>query len=313
MAFRLLILKEQVVGIPGPSRVTHHRRHNHGREETDMKTTRDKRINEQLKANASGGGTLLWTVTRVLAVMTFVLGTSALSMAGPCDLQSLQAYMNLGAGGCTYNDVLFSNFKYMGTAEGTTPIEASAITVGQDFIQGVGYGLIFSANWTVTGTEDLDSKISYDVTVLKKSLWGEVLVMNGAMVARSGSISVTEDTLYANLKTYAYLDGTQLMEEDGDGAGFRGKTSDHVTTEVYVSSEGLGDSTASLSSVSNLFDVPEPGAMLLCGSGLVVSCLSWKWRRPGAGWRTHSRLSRAPIQTASGIIFETRSGHCLTA
>jgi hypothetical protein len=67
---------------------------------------------------------------------------------------------------------------------------------------------------------------------------------------------------------------------ESDSAMFAGRTSDSVTTEVFLSAGPF--SNASLQSVSNLFEVqaaavPEPNSLLLLGSGLLA--LGGYWRR----------------------------------
>jgi hypothetical protein len=217
----------------------------------------------------SSGDTIYISFLRVLVVVGFLLGGSTLSLAAPCGAGSLQSYIDLEQGGCTIGGLLFNNFDYTPSADTVAEIPASEVAVGQDFIENLGSGLIFSANWDVTNGE-LDGTITYDVTVLdKRKLTDETLIINGATLSCNcssppgdGLIDVTEDTGNANLDVFKNKEGAEEL----DTATFPGVTSDFVTTELDISAGPF--STASIQSTSNLFSVvPEPStwAMMLLG------------------------------------------------
>jgi hypothetical protein len=228
------------------------------------------------------------TALRVLAVIIFLLGKSALSLAAPCVGGSLQSYIDLEQGGCTSNGLLFNNFTYEPSAGGgATEIPASDVTVGFDFDPNVGSGLIFSADWSVTGQE-LDGTITFDVAPVSKTqkLEDEALILGGANISCNcalppgdGEVSATEGTL----ETFLTKEGSQLA----DFTTFPVVTSLSVETEISVSAGPF--SSASAMSVSNLFSqiysVPEPStwAMMLIGfAGLGY-----------AGWRQRLKLRPA--------------------
>ena len=220
------------------------------------------------------------TLLRLLAVFVFVLGKSTLSLAAPCGAGTMQDYVNLGGGGCTINSLKFSNFSYTPSADGPPEIGAKDVNVNTDFLENLGVGLMFAADWSVTGNQELDATIDYDVTVLNnKRLTVESLLINGSMLSCNctntpgdGVVSATEDTLAANLST---IFSKEEMTES-DSASFPGRRSDAVETIVDVSAGPF--SSASVQSVSNLFVVPEPStwAMMLIGfAGLGYAA----WRR----------------------------------
>jgi PEP-CTERM motif len=233
-------------------------------------------------------------VLRVLAVIVFVLGKSTLSFAAPapCAAGSLQSYIDLEQGGCTFDGLLFNNFDYTPSADNATEIPASDITVGFDFVANVGSGLMFSANWDVTNGE-LDGTITYDVTVLSKTqaLTDEALIINGANLTCTcasppgdGVVSATEDTLAANLATGVNREGG----DEADFAAFLPRKGDSIDTEVSVMAGSF--SSASVMSVSNLYStiysVPEPSTwamMLIAFAGLGY-----------AGWRRSAKMRLAP-------------------
>jgi hypothetical protein len=225
---------------------------------------------------------------RILAVVIFVFGKSTLSLAAPCVGGNLQSYIDLEQGGCTSNGLLFNNFNYEPSAEdGATEIPAMDVTVGFDFDPNVGSGLIFSANWSVTG-QGLDGTITYDVTPTGKNqkLQDEALLLGGANISCTcssppgdGSVSATE----GDLETFLSREGSQ----EADFVTFPLVTSLSVETEISVSAGPF--SSASAMSVSNLFSqiysVPEPStwAMMMIGfAGLGY-----------AGWRQRSKFRPA--------------------
>jgi hypothetical protein len=253
-----------------------------------MRTARDRSGDGPNLVVLVSGAAVRWTVIRLIAVIAFLLGTPALSMAAPCGAGSLQSYIDLEQGGCTIGGLLFNNFDYTPSADLVAEIPASDVTVGQDFIEGLGSGLIFSANWDVTNGE-LDGTITYDVTVVNKAknLTDETLLINGATLSCNcssppgdGLIDVTEDTGNANLDVFKNKEGAEEL----DTATFPGVASDFVTTELDISAGPF--STASIQSTSNLFSVvPEPTtwAMMLIG----FAGLGW------AGYRQRHKLAGA--------------------
>jgi hypothetical protein len=247
-----------------------------------------------ITGNIARSGTLMSsaaahrTALRVLAVIIFLIGKSTLSLAAPCVGGNLQSYIDLEQGGCTSNGLLFNNFTYEPSAEdGATEIPATDVTVGFDFDPNVGSGLIFSANWSVTG-QGLDGTIEYDVTPTGKNqkLEDEALLLGGANISCTcssppgdGNVSATE----GDLETFLNREGSQ----EADFTTFPLVTSLSIETEISVSAGAF--SSASAMSVSNLFSqiysVPEPStwAMMLIGfAGLGY-----------AGWRQRSKLRPA--------------------
>jgi len=229
------------------------------------------------------------TALRVLAVIIFLLGKSTLSLAAPCAAGSLESYIDLEQGGCTFAGLLFNNFVYTPSADGAgvTEIPASDVTVGFDFLANIGSGLIFSAPWEVTNGE-LDGTITYDVTPVSKTqkLEDEALVLGGAGISCNcalppgdGAVSGTE----GDLETYLNKEASQEL----DFTEFPVVTGLSIETDISVSAGPF--SSAGVMSVSNLFSsiysVPEPStwAMMLIGfAGLGY-----------AGWRRRSKLGVA--------------------
>lgn len=233
-----------------------------------MKTKIQCHTNPAASRGSFGCGALHWAAIRALAVIALVLGTSTLSLAAQCDLKSLQDYINLGAGGCTENDLKFSSFSYTGDA----PLADAKDVSAAPFASGVSYGLIFTANWAVTGT-DLNSKITYTVTALNNmEIFGEALISGGATFSCNctsppgdGALSVTEGTLEVNAGDAVDVDTFPAI------VGYE------VETEVDLTAGPL--SSATLSSASNLFTLqkaaaaPEPATwatMLIGFFGLCV-------------------------------------------
>jgi PEP-CTERM motif len=220
---------------------------------------------------------------RILAVILFLVGKSTLSLAAPCTAGTLQDYIDLELGGCTVGNLRFYNFDYEPSADDATEIPADGVTVNTDAIENLGVGLMFAANWSVTGSRELDGTITYDVEVLNNErLTVESTIINGAMVTGDGTVYSSEDTNNANLEVYLNSGATEEL----DSASFPGVTSDSVTTYVEVAAGSF--SSASVQSVSNLFVVPEPStwAMMLLGFG-GLGYVGWRQR---AKLGTNSRL-----------------------
>ena len=239
------------------------------------------------RKRAVSGSSARRTVLRALAAIALFLCGSTLSFAAPCGVGTLQDYIDLGAAGCTVGDLKFYNFDYEPSASGdATELDAEDVNVNTDMLDNYGYGLMFAADWSVTGTgQELDATITYDVAVLNnKKVTVETLLLNGAMISCNGcsnppgdgTVNATEDTNNASLETYLNKEAMS----DLDSAYFAGVTSDSVETYIAVNTEGPF-SNASAQSVSNLFTVPEPStwAMMLIGfAGLGY-----------AGWRRNAR------------------------
>jgi hypothetical protein len=181
-----------------------------------------------------------------------------------CGANSLQTYMNLGAGGCTENGLTFSNFAYDGTATELTAIPAADIGVALDAM-GNEYGLAFSSTWSVGKGQTLDSKITFDVDVInpQSKIVGESLILTNYNFTTDGEVLVTEDTGNANLQT---VDWREAVTPSAS-ANFAGVASDFVNLDVNVSAI-FG--SANLQDAATDFELtPEPSSLALAGSGLL--------------------------------------------
>jgi hypothetical protein len=73
---------------------------------------------------------------------------------------------------------------YTPSADSIAEIGAGDGNVNTDVLDNYGEGLMFAANWSVTGNQELDATIDYDVTVLNNNkLTVETILINGAMIS----------------------------------------------------------------------------------------------------------------------------------
>jgi len=205
------------------------------------------------------------TVVFSLFILALTLGSQTAS-AGACGTDTLANYMVAGFS-CTIGDKTFSSFKYTSSALGATKIAASGVTVTPEIIGGE-IGLQFSSGWSAGANQFTDSLIGYTVTSSGAPIVDSILTMGGATFVGTGIAIVAENlTNGAGLAVYTTSFGTVLS----DKATFAPATSITVAFKDVTASGGSAGA-ASVSEVSNLFSqgqVPEPGSLLLLGTGLL--------------------------------------------
>jgi hypothetical protein len=228
-----------------------------------------------------------------LAVMSAAMTVAFVSTASASPVcvsgASMASYVLLGSGGCTYGDVLFSNFIYGATAHGTGVAVASSdvfLTLVGTGTYNPGPGIIFSSTgWVVpsaapTTNSLVDSSIGFTVTALNgSSLIDDAgLILSSFSASGSGFVDITETISPGPL---------QLQVDSG------GPFSSHLnftpTSVVTVLKDILvavpsfangGEGSARVNSFEEDFSqTPEPAVPMLVGSGLVALGF---WRRRSA-------------------------------
>jgi hypothetical protein len=205
-------------------------------------------------------------------MLVAMMAVSALG-APLCIPGTLEDYVGLGDTGCQIDDKLFYNFTYAGTGSGgaaAIPDEGVAVVV---FDTPLNPGLQFSAAWSVGPGQTLDSLIQYNVVVLPGGFpIGDISArMAGFGVDQNGVVAVAEvvSTLDVPPEVLANLllfrNGGTVAFQRVDIAPTLGPL--HVVKDISVNGN---DGFATVSMVTNRFsEVPEPGALLLIGSGLL--------------------------------------------
>ena len=189
----------------------------------------------------------------------------------------------LGAGfSCTINDLAFSNFIYTSTS--TPPgFEIMAGSVGVTPITTPGNpGFQFNAPWhasTLSGVLGRDSFIEFQVNSSGALITDVSLSMGGFGTTGTGSITIDETVCLGavfpscsggtvrTLEVYANSGGFLSYDE----ISFAGVSEVDVEKDILIDAGTNGGATLSL--VTNQFSegsVPEPGSILLFGSGALA-------------------------------------------
>jgi PEP-CTERM motif len=217
---------------------------------------------------------------RLILLMCAVVGTSAIALAGPCPATTLDAYLGSGFS-CGIDDKTFSNFMYSGTSNPpgfglpNGSVAVSPITVPRN------PGLQFSAGWfasTSSGILEEDSLLQYTVNVNRGGLLiNDVsLSIGGVAFTGTGAVIVAETVCLGamlpacsggTVKTLSVFDssgGSQLF----DSISFAGVSEVDVQKDIAIQAGTNG--SAALSLVTNQFsETPEPGSIMLLGSGVL--------------------------------------------
>jgi hypothetical protein len=211
-------------------------------------------------------------ITALALLLVLACGISA--FAGDCMVTSYDQYIGSS---CGIGDKTFSNFSY--STAGTNQLPASSITVNP-ITTPFNPGFLFNAPWGVQAGQTQDSLIGFTVNVNPGgNLINDLsLFMLGAGVLGTGQVSVAET--YCAGDTFADLcaHGTEgsLLTILNSGTSI---LTAHVSfgpvsvVDVVKDIELLGGSNGSaalVSGVGNQFsEVPEPGSLVLFGSGIV--------------------------------------------
>jgi hypothetical protein len=220
------------------------------------------------------------TVMSAAMIVAFV---STASAAPVCvDGASMASYQALGSGGCTYGNVLFSNFTYGSTGHGT----GVAVANTNVFLTLVGAGsynpgpsIVFtSSGWVVPSASPttrslVDSSIGFTVTALDGSALIEDagLILSSYSASGSGFVDITETVTPGP---------TSLQLQVDSGGPFASHTTFAPTSVVTVLKDVLLAVPASADPTSgsvqlgsfeeDFSQAPEPVAALVVGSGLVA-------------------------------------------
>ena len=223
-------------------------------------------------------------LSSALLVMACVVLLSGIGFAGACGSGSYADYITSGFN-CTIDDKTFSNFQY--TFSSNPPgfgVPPGSVTVTPILTPG-DPGFQFSTGWhasTISGVQTQDSLFQFTVNVNQggNPITDVSLSIGGAGFSGTGSV-IVDETVCLGATFPACSGGTvDYLEVFRDASG--SKTFDSISfagvSEVDVQKDVLIDAgtngSASLSLVTNQFSeggpVPEPGSILLFGSGALA-------------------------------------------
>ena len=217
----------------------------------------------------------------LLVVLAF--GLSA--FASDCIVTSYDQYLGPGFS-CGLEDKTASNFFY--STAGTNQMPASSITVNP-ITTPLNPGFLFNAPWGVTGNQTQDSLIGFTITANGNLIDDLSLYMFGGATLGNGLVTVSETYCAGDTFANNCANGIEGTLSTYLGSGLS-KLHDSVTfnpvqvVDVKKDIELLGGGNGSfavLSGVSNQFsEVPEPGSMILFGSGIAgVAGMLRRWAK----------------------------------
>ena len=214
--------------------------------------------------------------TLAVALASMASASQLCTGVGTTTLADLIA-MNTTGSTCQIGDKLFSNFGLISTALTTAfAVPASAIIVTPDSTDPYNPGLIFSsAGWNTTNSAQVDSKISFTVTVIP----GGHLIDDAGLTLISGSESgLGSGGITETLKGMGLQMQVDTFATPSSHVSFAPTTSLSVVKDLLVTtgpsaSGGFAQITQFEESFS---EIPEPVGTILIGSGLLALGV---WRR----------------------------------
>jgi len=207
----------------------------------------------------------------LLLYASFLLASSALATTTTCPRMSTSSYLETSFA-CTSGSLLFSDFSYQGTGQGSNPSSVSIAPLSTPDDE----GFQFSGGWSVQSQNGVssseDSQIGYTVQH-PGGLIDSLSLSFSSVVTGTGSASVTEQfCLGAPVNSCPQAtEGSVAVTNPGSGfsdrAFFAGVESVGILDSVTVTSGMSG--TASISNFGNTFSSPEPLSFVLLGTGLL--------------------------------------------
>jgi hypothetical protein len=221
---------------------------------------------------------------KTLLLMLLFACVSLVVQAAPCvSGAKLDSYIALGAGGCTFDGLLFNNFGYTNPASGGGVSPDSSGVEVDTVMQGPEAGLEFVGSWLAASGQTSDGNIGYTVTCPDCKIDDVKLIMDGIGLG-TGIASVAETSTDSSvaLGTTSSSGFTQLTaSKDIMPVGTLNLLKDIGASGGTGGNGGSGH----VSAVFNLFSTnhttmtPEPSLGLLCLGALCLLPVARKVRR----------------------------------
>ncbi|MDX2178289.1 MAG: PEP-CTERM sorting domain-containing protein [Bryobacteraceae bacterium] len=203
---------------------------------------------------------------KLLLLCSSILVLGSVAQAAPCVSGSLDSYVALGAGGCEFEGLTFSNFQLLTVPFGATELPSINITVNPLMAGPMGgTGLEFALTVAAGAGSYLASSFQYDVSPFVIPVLTSV-ELTGAMAMGDGV--VTALTIANGTALIALVDGFSSLPFSS--SVIPAAMPFTVLTEIGV--DGGPGGSASFTAASNRFSqVPEPSAWLLTATGLLAA------------------------------------------
>jgi hypothetical protein len=182
----------------------------------------------------------------VLLAVVVLLSLPLLAAVPVCPQATLATYIAMGTTGCAFENAVFANFSYAGSAGSPTANQITVIPVSSvSPVVGCFAGLNYAAPWGTGAKQTESSQIRYTVTPNATTSQSGVLTLDLGKVQLTGAVAgvtVTEATNVGTLTVYEQCQGTCTLKQTSQLA-FAPLQALQVTDTVTLSA-GMGGSVA---------------------------------------------------------------------